>query len=82
LDDASVPSAIGGGAHVFKRVTTPRRGAATKFIFILALFVCAVVIKSADEDIGDSDYEHSSGNTNHALAFVRSTLCAFARRMC
>jgi len=56
--------------------------AAPKIYFNLALFVCAVVIKCANEDIGDSNYEHISGSTNHAVAFVRSTPCAFAQRMC
>jgi hypothetical protein len=67
LDNASAPSTTGGGAEN---------------LFNLALFVCAVVIKCANEDIGDSNYEHISGSTNHAVAFVRSTPGAFAQRMC
>jgi hypothetical protein len=60
----------------------PPRAEAPKIYFNLALFVCAVVIKCVNEDIGDSNYEHIADSTNHAVAFVRGTPCAFAQRMC
>jgi hypothetical protein len=47
----------------------------------LALFVRGAVIKWANENAGDSDYEHISGSANHALALVYWALCPFARRM-
>jgi len=56
--------------------------AAPKIYFNLALFVCAVVIKCANEDIGDRDHENISRNIISVPALMRSTPCAFAQRMC
>jgi hypothetical protein len=56
--------------------------AAPKIYFNLALFVCPVVIKCANEDIGDRDHESISRSIISVPAFMRSTPCAFAQRMC
>jgi hypothetical protein len=47
----------------------------------LAFFVYAGVIKCADEDISDSDYEHTSRITIHTLASVRRIDCRFIQWM-
>jgi len=56
--------------------------AAPKIYFNLALFVCAVVIKCANEDIGDRDHENIWRSIISVPALMRSTPCAFAQRMC
>jgi len=69
---------------VFKAISgrlVPYRSGA-EIYFNLALFVCAVVIKCANEDIGDGDHETISGSIISVPAIVRSTPCAFAQRMC
>jgi hypothetical protein len=53
-----------------------------KIYFNLALFVCAVVIKCANEDIGDRDHENIWRSIISVPALMRSTPCAFAQRMC
>jgi hypothetical protein len=48
----------------------------------LALFVCVVVIKCANEDIGERDHENISRGIINASALMRITPCAFAQWMC
>jgi hypothetical protein len=53
-----------------------------KIYFNLALFVCVVVIKCANEDTGERDHENILRSIISVPALMRITPCAFARWMC
>jgi hypothetical protein len=68
----------GSGLNQIKRITA----AAPKIYFNLALFVCVIVIKCADEKIGERDHENILRSIISAPALMRITPCAFAQWMC